>query len=238
MKKRLTIVIAIIAIGGLIFVGESWSQQAAPQAPLVTSRPSAASSSDSNSPSDNLPADAYRRRRIRKSESVKTAQKIERLMNQLGEVEEQNASKVGQPGTPLISATLMSRTSTTLVTPGEAQKKVELTKQLEAAVAEGFDEDMKVREGELSKLEERLNKLRAQLDRRRKAKSEIIQLEVKVLVNEAAGLGFSGGPSQVRRKGFYGLFDSQRRSLDSDFDPPPRGLPGVPMMHPGPLDMR
>jgi hypothetical protein len=102
----------------------------------------------------------------------------------------------------------------TVETPGEAPKKAELTKQLEAAVAESFDEDMKVREGELSKLEERLNKLRAQLDRRRKAKGEIIQLEVKVLVNEAAGLGFSGVPSQARRTGFMGVSKILRRSLE------------------------
>src|SRR5262245_37550146 len=57
-------------------------------------------------------------------------------------------------------------------------KKAELTKELETAVSEYFDEDMKAREGELTKLEERLTKLRAQLDRRRKAKGEIIQLQI------------------------------------------------------------
>jgi hypothetical protein len=74
-------------------------------------------------------------------------------------------------------------------------KKADLTKQLEAAVAKHFDEDMKTRETELTKLEERLKKLRAQLDRRAKAKAELIQLQVKVLVNEAEGLGFSGASS-------------------------------------------
>ena len=71
-------------------------------------------------------------------------------------------------------------------------KKADLTKQFEAAVAKHFDEDLKNRETELTKLEERLTKLRAQLDRRRKAKAEIIQLQIKVMVNEAEGLGFSG----------------------------------------------
>jgi len=77
--------------------------------------------------------------------------------------------------------------------------KVELTKELETAVATSFDADMKERENDLAKLEQRLNKLREQLDRRRKAKSEIIQLEVKVLTNEAAGLGFSGIPLKSKR---------------------------------------
>jgi hypothetical protein len=74
-------------------------------------------------------------------------------------------------------------------------KKPDLTKKLEAAVAKHFDEDMKVRETELTKLEERLKKLRGQLERRTKAKAEIIQLQLKVLINEAEGLGFSGASS-------------------------------------------
>lgn len=71
-------------------------------------------------------------------------------------------------------------------------KKANVTKKLEAAVDKLFDEDLKNRETEWTKLEERLTKLRAQLDRRRKAKAEIIQLQIKVMVNEADGLGFSG----------------------------------------------
>ena len=71
-------------------------------------------------------------------------------------------------------------------------QKPELTKQLESAVDKYFDDDMKARETELTKLEERLSKLRNQLDRRRKAKAEIIQLQIKVLLNEADGLGFTG----------------------------------------------
>jgi hypothetical protein len=69
--------------------------------------------------------------------------------------------------------------------------KPEITKQLETAVATEFDEDMKRRDAELTMLEERVAKLRAQLERRRKAKAEITQLQTKVLVNDADGLGFS-----------------------------------------------
>jgi hypothetical protein len=70
-------------------------------------------------------------------------------------------------------------------------KKADLTKKLESAVTQSFDEDMKARETELTKLEERLKKLKDQLERRRKAKTDIIQLQLKVLANEAAGLGFT-----------------------------------------------
>jgi hypothetical protein len=68
--------------------------------------------------------------------------------------------------------------------------KADLTKQLETAVGKYFDEDMKTRETQLSQLEERVTKLRAQLDRRRKAKDDITKLQTKVLVNDADGLGF------------------------------------------------
>ncbi len=74
-------------------------------------------------------------------------------------------------------------------------KKADLTKQLDAAIVAIFDKDMSSRETDLSQLEARLTKLRAQLDRRRKAKSEIIQLQIKLMVNEADGLGFSGTPA-------------------------------------------
>jgi hypothetical protein len=69
--------------------------------------------------------------------------------------------------------------------------KPDLIKELEAAVSAEFDEDMKHREAELTKLEERMAKLRTQLERRKKAKAEITQLQTKVIVNEAEGLGFS-----------------------------------------------
>jgi hypothetical protein len=69
--------------------------------------------------------------------------------------------------------------------------KPELVKELGNAIAEEFDADMKHREADLTKLEERVAKLRAQLERRKKAKSEITQLQTKVLVNEIEGLGFS-----------------------------------------------
>jgi hypothetical protein len=48
----------------------------------------------------------------------------------------------------------------------------------------------------VTKLEERLKKLKDQLERRRKAKTDIIQLELKVLVNEAEGLGLPRNSDQ------------------------------------------
>jgi hypothetical protein len=70
--------------------------------------------------------------------------------------------------------------------------KADLAKQLEIAVSKYFDEDLKIRESQLSELEEHITNLRSQLERRRKAKGEITQLQTKVLINDADGLGFSG----------------------------------------------
>jgi len=72
---------------------------------------------------------------------------------------------------------------------GEAQEK------LAALLGEYFDQDMARREQELAKLEERLGKLRAQLDHRREKRQDIIDLQIKVAVYEADGLGFLSQPS-------------------------------------------
>ena len=114
-------------------------------------------------------------------------------------------------------------------------KKADLTKQLEAAVAKDFDEDMKARETELEKLETRLAKLRAQLDRRRKAKDEIIQLHLKVLVNEAEGLGFSGASFSLYEAGaapygdantppYVGVFSRPAPTAPTHSGPDPRAF--------------
>jgi murein L,D-transpeptidase YcbB/YkuD len=63
-------------------------------------------------------------------------------------------------------------------------------KNLNEVIDKCFEDDMKVREQELASIEERLNKLRAQLDRRRAKKQEIVDLQVKVVINDAEGLGF------------------------------------------------
>jgi hypothetical protein len=236
VKKLFETVTAILAIGGLMLVGQSWSQQVPPAGPVsgpVKSPPPADPPTvPANGPrqSPNYDIEFYRQRKnkrfqrtdmIEEAESGKAARTIDELLNRLGEIQEKKGAIVSQTG---MRASSSSTTTATPETPDEAKMKAELMKQLEAAVAAGFDEDMKVREGELSKLEERLNKLRAQLDRRRKAKGEIIQLEVKVLVNEAEGLGFVGVPSSWSRKGRMGL------SNNSVFDQAP--MPKVRMKMP------
>jgi hypothetical protein len=62
--------------------------------------------------------------------------------------------------------------------------------KLRQLLSDYFDEDMERRAAELEDVENRVRTLRAQLERRGDHKSEIIDLQVKVLVNEAEGLGF------------------------------------------------
>ena len=114
----------------------------------------------------------------------------------LGNVYQRGAEFSGSVDAPAASAASeISRLVNELRGTEDAGKKAELTKQLEAAIAKQFERDMESRRDELRKLEERLNKLRTQLDRRNAAKTDIIQLELKVLVNEAEGLGFSSKSS-------------------------------------------
>jgi hypothetical protein len=57
-------------------------------------------------------------------------------------------------------------------------------------LASYFDTDMKIRQSKLADMVARAKSLHAQLDKRRAFRDEIIQLQLNVLVNEAAGLGF------------------------------------------------
>jgi hypothetical protein len=80
----------------------------------------------------------------------------------------------------------------------------EATKAMSAALSNYFDADMKLREQEILDIEARVKKLQAQLARRSEAKAELLDLQLKVLVNEAEGLGFYGRASSVDNPFFSG----------------------------------
>jgi len=75
------------------------------------------------------------------------------------------------------------------------EQKANATVYLTDLLKEYFDDDLSRREKEVAQIEERVKNLRAQLDRRRQKKQEIIDLQIKVAVNEADGLGFFGRPN-------------------------------------------
>ena len=71
---------------------------------------------------------------------------------------------------------------------------------------------MSEREKELAKIEERLTNLRELLERRRTKKQEILDLQAKVALNEAEGLGFYNTEPQtkVSGSGFGGTMSSSQ----------------------------
>jgi hypothetical protein len=73
-------------------------------------------------------------------------------------------------------------------------EKARQTKRLADVLNESFEEDVRRRETELVQIEERVKKLREQFSRRREKKQEIIDLQMKVALNEADGLGFFSQP--------------------------------------------
>lgn len=71
-----------------------------------------------------------------------------------------------------------------------AEAKAKAKDAVSNLLKEQFDADLKQREKEIANVEARIQQLRDILDKRRTARDEIIQLQLKVIVNEAEGLGF------------------------------------------------
>jgi hypothetical protein len=67
--------------------------------------------------------------------------------------------------------------------------------KLRELLSKYFDEDMQRREADLKAMESRLKKLQEQLARRHDKMQEIVDFQIKVLINEADGLGFFSSPS-------------------------------------------
>ncbi|HEX5103129.1 MAG TPA: hypothetical protein VFV87_04930, partial [Pirellulaceae bacterium] len=80
--------------------------------------------------------------------------------------------------------------------------------QLRKLLAEIFAQDMQMREQQAAEIESRLANLRRQYQAREKVKEEIIDLQLKVIEQDAAGLGFPGGgpgfPGGLPRSGVGG----------------------------------
>ena len=75
------------------------------------------------------------------------------------------------------------------VSTDDAEKK-KAADTIQAQLKKQFIRDLKQREEELEKVEERVRSLRKQLDKRKAAQDDIISLRLQTLVNEASGLGF------------------------------------------------
>ena len=102
------------------------------------------------------------------------------------------ASILGMPGR--VNAAPPIRKAAEAVRDAEGpEAKADAQAKLTDYLAKYFDDDMIRREKELEQIEQRLAKLRELLDRRRNRKQEIVELQAKVALNEAEGLGFYDG---------------------------------------------
>lgn len=77
------------------------------------------------------------------------------------------------------------------------------TETIQQQLTTQFEADLKQREKELAEVEQRVKSLREQLDKRKAAQADIINLRLQTLINDANGLGFpetgftSGDPPSV-----------------------------------------
>lgn len=107
---------------------------------------------------------------------------------------------------------------------GTAEAKEAARAALSAVLAKQFDRDTTRREKEVVDLEERVKKLRDQVDKRKGAKDKIVGLRLDTILNEADGLGFpgQGTPSGAGFPG--GGFSGGTITIDPavpNFAPPP-----------------
>jgi hypothetical protein len=73
------------------------------------------------------------------------------------------------------------------------EDKAKAQGELRRLLTEYFKKDWKRRKADLDEMEKRLGKLRDQLARRQAKMDEIVDLQIKVLINEADGMGFFSG---------------------------------------------
>jgi hypothetical protein len=71
-------------------------------------------------------------------------------------------------------------------------EKTNATNEISKILEKWFKRDLERREKQIAEIEARVKKLQEQIAKRKKAKDEIINLQVKTIVNEAEGLGFPG----------------------------------------------
>jgi len=77
----------------------------------------------------------------------------------------------------------------------EGAEKEAAKKELSQLLEQSFTRDLEHREQDVAEIESRVKKLREQIERRKKAKDEIVGLRLKTIVNETEGLGFPGSQS-------------------------------------------
>ncbi|MEZ6068824.1 MAG: hypothetical protein R3C10_00860 [Pirellulales bacterium] len=112
----------------------------------------------------------------------------------LGAVSDEGAQPFTQPTptSPTADIELATAKLRAAETPDDRETATaELKTSLEAYV----DEDIRAREQELANIEHQLQQLREKLNTRKAKRDEIVDLQLRLLVNDADGLGFFRGGS-------------------------------------------
>ena len=89
--------------------------------------------------------------------------------------------------------------------------------KIKALLEKQFERDLQRREAELKPIEERVNALRKQLEKRKAAKDDILNTRVMTIVLKAEGLGFPGEEGADKNSTF------QSDLVKSATSPPPKG---------------
>lgn len=88
----------------------------------------------------------------------------------------------------------ISQVSSQLKTSQDQAEKEALKENLRKELQEFYELELSAREFKLKPLEDRVKKLRGQIDKRRAAKEEIVDLQLQLIMNQAEGLGYFSEP--------------------------------------------
>jgi hypothetical protein len=106
---------------------------------------------------------------------------------------------------PKSKATKLQEASEQLKQAEGTEARKEALAKLSRLVNEIFDEDLKRRESEVDDIRDRVRKLKALIDKRKKSKDRIVDLQYRIQVNEVAGLGFSV-KQKTRSQSLHGVY--------------------------------
>lgn len=121
-------------------------------------------------------------------------------VHQLG----QQSTKSPAPRQAALNRIGQARSELAAAKDADAERKA--VDELKAALGEYFDRDLEIRAEELERVQTGLANLTAALDKRGAAKREIVALQLKILVNEADGLGFFSGEGSGVSRVYAGHF--------------------------------
>jgi hypothetical protein len=237
------VVIAALAVMGMIGVSVGTAQDAPRKGPKVKSN---VSSEDARQ----IDEDAQKQADLAGEAAAEAGQKAaQAAMDRARQIQLKIATPITtnlQFGDP--NAAKIRKAAEELRDAKDDDAKTKATADLRDLLGTYFEEDMVHRQKELEGVEARLQKLHAQLERRRAKKQDIIDLQVKMSVNDADGLGFysqpEGGafnivaPAPQAFTWNKGMFGGETISVPSaDMMPPPPAeahVPAVPPVPPAP----